>query len=184
MRNRIHKVVTKSIHAEVPKMFRENPEAPSRYEGIPEIYFPDDFWEFFEHGYRYSNYKKCAFINQRTEYPGYTGFDFDSRIMPQVVSYLLLKVREDIVYFRPSTTRKGYHFLIKNAHITDSFLAFYEDHIRQEFTRMRGFEWFWKEKNGFKSCEFQIMREIDCLRILNSNFRIFRKDSRKQDKYK
>ena len=55
------------------------------------------------------------------------------------------------------------------------FLSHFEDHVRQSFTTIRGFEMFWLEKNGIKTEQWQELRLIDVMRIRGMGNRKFRR---------
>ena len=152
--------VNRTIQAEIPKQFIDKYERAIERgrmsKGIPEFNHPTDYWEVIDlrTGQRWSNYlqfkpkRKWIVVNKSLILAvTFNDYDFDRLPLPlTVVSHLL---ECDEWYWRYSTTCKGVHLLCKHD-ISD-----FDDQTRQRATEIRGYSWYWKNKDGHPAKSWQ-----------------------------
>lgn len=161
-------MITTSRGVDLPKSL---PKQKTKTRGIPEFQHPPGFMEYFstKSGKRHTNFPDFKPVRTKDGLP-YIGFDFDEKLNMTTITFLMIQVLYNSrpLYYRPSTSRTGIHIAVPYG-MGDQFLNDYEDHVRQHFTRLRGYEWFWKEKNGMKEMEWQELRYLDIFELSSVN---------------
>ena len=145
--------------AEIPEELLETCDLSNyRERGIPEVEHPKDFWEILDlkKGKRYTNYPtwKPDYYYYRPQCEKLQGYDFDRALPYLAISYLL---NCSNWWWRPSN--KGIHIL------AECDLSSMDDQVRQEVCNLRGYEWFWKKKEGREHLPWRKGNNWDAVRL-------------------